>query len=241
MRLFFSTDYNLSSTPRRGYKYASVFFTLYLVTVLSTEILATRFTDVFGYIVPGGIFIFPLTFVINDIAGEVYGYAEPKKYIWLGFLAEIIFAAVVMAVAHADYPATFTHAKDFQVVLDPTFRYAISSLMGIFVGEFLNIYILSKLKILTKGKKFPIRFIISNAIGQLFLSIVVDTLIFFGKVDFSTFLHMVWNGYVWKMAIALIFALPAWLLIIKLKRAEGVDVYDHNVNYNPFSPKTYKD
>ncbi|WP_155046992.1 queuosine precursor transporter [Piscirickettsia salmonis] len=150
-----------------------VFFNL---LILCQKLLIQR------YILPGGIFIFPLTFVINAVAGEVYGYSEPKKFIWLGFLSEIMFAGVTYAVTHMSYPSYFKESQAYNIVLDPAFRYAFSSLIGIFVGEFINIYILSKMKILMQGKNFLLRFLISNAIGQLFLSFIVDILIFFGKI-----------------------------------------------------------
>ena len=85
LKYMFSSDKDLPRHPKDSYKFLSLFLTLYLVTVLTTQVLALRVTTVFGHILPGGIFIFPLTFVINDIVGEVYGYSEPKKFIWLGF------------------------------------------------------------------------------------------------------------------------------------------------------------
>ncbi|QGP38459.1 queuosine precursor transporter [Piscirickettsia salmonis] len=177
-----TSDSIFSKNRKDTYKYSGLLLTIYISTVIITQVLAVRITSLAGVILPGGIFIFPLTFVINAVAGEVYGYSEPKKFIWLGFLSEIMFAGVTYAVTHMSYPSYFKESQAYNIVLDPAFRYAFSSLIGIFVGEFINIYILSKMKILMQGKNFLLRFLISNAIGQLFLSFIVDILIFFGKI-----------------------------------------------------------
>ncbi|QGP52596.1 hypothetical protein PsalN5692_04105 (plasmid) [Piscirickettsia salmonis] len=222
------------------YRGSDAYVTIYISTVIITQVLALRVTSLAGVIFPGGIFIFPLTFVINAVAGEVYGYTEPKKFIWLGFLSEIMFASVTYVVTHMAYPSYFKESQSYRIVLDPAFRYAFSSLIGIFVGEFINIYILSKMKILMQGKNFLFRFLISNAIGQLFLSFIVDLLIFYGKITVDQFFEIAFNGYFWKVTIATVISFPMWYMIKWLKRAEKSDVYDYSTNYNPFSIKTIK-
>lgn len=183
---------------------------------------------------PGGIFVFPLTFSICDIVGEVYGYAYPRLFIWVGILAECIFSMIVISVSHLPAPEFFTQATAYEIVFDPTFRYVGSGLVGLLVGELTNVYLLSKWKIFLKGKYFVIRSLVSTAFGQALLTVIVDLLNYFGKLTDNHLGWMMFCGYAWKMVCAFIMVFPAWLIVRYLKKVEEVDHYDINTNFNPF-------
>ncbi len=183
---------------------------------------------------PGGIFIFPITFCICDIVGEVYGYAYPRLFIWVGVLAEFIFSSIVILVSHLPVPQFFSQAEAYQIVFDPTLRYVGSGLAGLLVGEFMNVYLLAKWKIFLKGRFFVFRSLLSTAFGQACLTIIVDALNYFGKLTPHSLGWMMFCGYLWKMCCALIIVFPAWLLVRYLKRIENIDYYDVHTNFNPF-------
>lgn len=219
---------------KHQYKYPYFFLGLYVTFMLSTVCLASRITEVGSMLVPGGIFIFPVTFSICDIVGEVYGYAYPRLFIWIGVLAEFIFSLILITVAHLPAPQFFNQAEAYQVVFDPTLRYVISGLVGLLVGELTNVYLLAKWKIFLKGKFFIFRSLLSTALGQGLLTIIVDLLNYSGKLSEHHLGWMMVCGYLWKMGCALVLVFPAWLLVRYLKRVENVDHYDVNTNFNPF-------
>ncbi|WP_238583406.1 queuosine precursor transporter [Legionella israelensis] len=183
---------------------------------------------------PGGIFVFPITFCICDIVGEVYGYAYPRLFIWIGVLAEFIFSLIVIAVSHLPAPQFFNHVEAYQIVFDPTIRYVGAGLAGLLVGELANVYLLAKWKIFLKGKFFILRSLFSTAFGQALLTIIVDILNYSGKMTGHHLGWMMFCGYFWKMCSALIMVFPAWLLVKYLKKVENVDHYDIHTNFNPF-------
>jgi uncharacterized integral membrane protein (TIGR00697 family) len=186
-------------------------------------------------LVPGGIFVFPITFCICDIVGEVYGYAYPRLFIWIGILAELIFSLLIITVSHLPSPEFFTQAEAYQIVFNPTLRYVGSGLIGLLVGEFTNVYLLAKWKIFLRGKFFIFRSLVSTAFGQALLTIIVDVLNYFGKLNDSSLLWMMFCGYLWKMCFAVLMVFPAWLLVKFLKKVENIDYYDFNTNFNPFA------
>ena len=202
--------------------------------MLSTVCLASRITQIGSMLVPGGIFVFPMTFCICDIVGEVYGYAYPRLFIWIGVLAEFLFSLILITVSHLPAPEFFNQAEAYQIVFDPTLRYVGSGLMGLLVGELTNVYLLAKWKISLRGKFFIFRSLLSTAFGQAFLTIIVDTLNYFGKLPDHNLGWMMLCGFFWKMCCALIMVFPAWLLVRYLKTVEHVDHYDINTNFNPF-------
>jgi queuosine precursor transporter len=218
----------------KQYKYPYFFLSLYLTFLLSTVCLAGRITSIGNMLEPGGIFIFPLTFCICDIVGEVYGYAYPRLFIWIGVLVEFIFSLITIMVSHFPTPEFFIHGDAYQVVFDPTLRYVFSGLVGLLVGEFINVYLLAKWKIALKGRFFIIRALISTAFGQACLTIIVDTLNYTGKLNLPELSWMMFCGYMWKICSAAILVFPAWLLVRYLKNVEKVDHYDINTNFNPF-------
>lgn len=234
-------------TRKKQYKYPYLLLGLYLTFLLSTVCLASRITQIGSMLEPGGIFVFPLTFSICDIVGEVYGYAYPRLFIWIGVLAEFLFSLVVITVSHLPAPEFFTQASAYEIVFDPTLRYVGSGLIGLLIGELTNVYLLSKWKIFLKGKFFIMRSLLSTALGQALLTIVVDMLNYFGKLTEHHLGWMMICGYLWKMSCAILMVFPAWLVVKYLKKVEQVDHYDIHTNFNPFifglheeTPNDYK-
>lgn len=219
---------------KKQYKYPLFLLGLYLTFLLSTVCLASRITQIGPMLEPGGIFVFPITFCICDIVGEVYGYAYPRLFIWIGVIAEFLFSLIVITVSHLPAPQFFTHVEAYQTVFDPTLRYVWAGLMGLLVGEFVNVYLLAKWKISLKGKFFIFRSLFSTAFGQASLTIIVDTLNYYGSLTNYHLGKMMLCGYFWKMSCALIIVFPSWLLVKYLKKTEDVDHYDINTNFNPF-------
>lgn len=219
---------------KKQYKYPFLFLGLYITFLLSTVCLASRLTQVGAMLEPGGIFVFPFTFSICDIVGEVYGYAYPRLFIWIGVLTEFIFSIIVITVSHLPAPEFFHQAQAYEIVFDPTIRYVGAGLIGLLIGELTNVYLLSKWKIFLKGKFFILRSLLSTAFGQGLLTIIVDILNYFGKLSDQHLGWMMFCGYLWKMFWAVIIVFPAWLLVRYLKKAEQVDYYDINTNFSPF-------
>ncbi len=115
-----------------------------MIFLLATVCMAGRLVQVGNLLLPGGIFVFVFTFTICEIVGEVYGYAYPRLFIWIGIIAELLFSLMVTVISHSPSPENFSQTAAYQAVFDPTLRYVLLGLVGLLVGEFLNVYILAK-------------------------------------------------------------------------------------------------
>jgi queuosine precursor transporter len=227
-----------SMVRRNQYKYPQIFLGIYITFMLATVCLANKLTLVANIVLPGGIFVFPLTFCICDIVGEVYGYAYPRLFIWVGVFSELAFSLITIVVSHTAAPEYFKSPEAYQIVFDPTFRYVISGLTALLIGEFLNAYLLAKCKIKFKGrvtKLFLFRSLFSTAMGQASLTVVADILNYTGKMPSKDLVYMMLSGYSWKMLVAFILVFPSWAIVKYLKKNENIDHYDINTNFNPFS------
>ncbi|MCE1186272.1 MAG: queuosine precursor transporter, partial [Rhodocyclales bacterium] len=95
---------------------------------------------------------FPISYIFGDVLTEVYGYARARRVIWAGFGA-MIFASVMAAVVVALPPAPGWHNQGaYEVAFGSTWRIVLASLCAFFCGEFVNSFILAKMKILSAGR-----------------------------------------------------------------------------------------
>ncbi|MCL1077596.1 VUT family protein [Parashewanella spongiae] len=221
-------------TPQVKVNILSLLMSAYVLLLCLTVCFANFFITVFGMTLPGGIFVFPITFIICDVVGEVYGFSVARMFIWVGMISKLLFSSFAVLSLKSPHPEFFQHAAAYDTVFSPTLRYVISGMAGFFFGEFLNLYILSKWKIKVSGQFFALRSFCTTAIGQAILSIIVDFLAFYGKMTHSQLAWMMFSGWTVKMAYSLFFIMPAWMLVKHLKEHYKIDVFDVNTNFNPF-------
>jgi queuosine precursor transporter len=192
-------------------------------------------TLVFG----AGNLFFPVSYVFGDVLTEVYGYARVRRAIWAG-AAAMVFATAMAAIVIALPPSP---AEPFNVALQPaleivfgnTWRVVIASLLGFWAGDFVNAYIMAKMKLMTRGRWLWTRTIGSTIAGQ-----GVDTLIFFpiafgGIWALETMAAVVAFSWFFKVMVEVLMTPATYLVVGWLKRREGEDFYDTGTRFTPFS------
>ncbi|MES2489192.1 MAG: queuosine precursor transporter [Pseudomonadota bacterium] len=186
----------------------------------------------------GNIF-FPLGYIFGDILTEVYGYSRARRAIWSGFAA-LIFASF-MSWAMITLPASPT--EPFNAALQPaletafgsTLRIVLAALVAYWLGDFVNSYVMAKLKVLTQGRYLWSRTIGSTICGQAVDSIVFYPIAFYGIWTNDTMLMVVFANFAFKVTIEVLFTPVTYAVVNYLKRKEGVDTYDVDTNFSPFS------
>jgi queuosine precursor transporter len=185
----------------------------------------------------GGTILFPLSYIFGDILTEVYGYRASRKVIWTGFIAAILLPLMLWLVGRLPGPPeawTSDNQIQYHNILLSTSRIVIASLIAYFAGEFSNSYILAKMKIMTKGKWLWTRTIGSTIVGEGIDTLIFVTIAFLGVWPASTLIAVIVSNYIFKTGFE-IFATPVtYAVVIGLKKAEGMDVYDIGTNFNPF-------
>jgi uncharacterized integral membrane protein (TIGR00697 family) len=128
-----------------------------------------------------GVLFFPVSYVFGDILTEVYGYARARKVIWAGF-AGLGFASFMAAVVVALPPAPFwSNQPAYEIAFGSTWRIVLASMCAFFCGEFVNSYVLAKMKIITAGKWLWTRTIGSTIFGEAVDSALFYPLAFYGS------------------------------------------------------------
>ena len=210
-----------------------VIVALFVTCLITANITAIKLIHVFGLVLPAAVLIFPISYIIGDVLTEVYGYRQARKVIWLGFLCNLIF--VVFAwVGQILPPAPFWEGQAaYRSILGYTPRLLVASICGYLVGEFANSFVLARMKVLTQGRWLWTRTIGSTIVGEGLDSAIFITLAFIGTPSFLPV--MIVYHWLTKTAIETIATPATYAIVSSLKRREGIDFYDYETRYNPFT------
>lgn len=207
----------------------------FVVALLVANIIAVKLIAIGGFVLPAAIIIFPISYIIGDVLTEVYGYARARRVIWLGFLFNLL-AVLAIAAAGALPAAGFWDGQAaYDRILGSTPRILAASFIAYLVGEFLNAYVLAKLKIATRGRWLWSRTIGSTLVGQLFDSAIFLAVAFGGEMPTGVLLGAILTQWLVKSAYEAAATPVTYLVVGYLKRAEGVDHYDRDTRFNPLA------
>jgi uncharacterized integral membrane protein (TIGR00697 family) len=187
-----------------------------------------------------GVLFFPISYVFGDVLTEVYGYSRARRVIWAGF-AGLAFASLMAAVVVALPPASFwENQKAYEIAFGQAPRIAAASMLAYFCGEFVNSFVLAKMKILTAGRWLWTRTIGSTIVGEAVDSALFYPLAFYnsGIIPNDKLPAIMLAQFVLKVAVEVLFTPVTYKIVGALKRAEQEDYYDRNTNFTPFSLKT---
>lgn len=185
--------------------------------------------------ISGAQLLFPITYIFGDIFTEVYGYGASRRAIWLGFGACAMLSLMGLFVVWIPADPNWPNQKAFEAVFYTVPRFIVASLVAFWLGEFTNSYTLAKMKIWTSGKYLWTRTIGSTVTGQLVDTSVLIFIAFGGRTAWGTMLNLILSGYIGKVLYETLATPLTYLAVGRLKRAEGVDVYDRDTNFNPFA------
>lgn len=186
-----------------------------------------------------GNLFFPVSYILGDVLTEVYGYARARRAIWAGFGA-MIFASIMAAIV-VHMPASPTEPWNQQlqpaleIVFGNTSRIIAASMIGYWAGDFVNSFVLAKMKIWTQGRHLWTRTIGSTVCGQGVDSLLFYPIAFYGIWTDQALLAVIGFNFVMKVSVEVLFTPLTYWVVNALKRAEGVDTYDEGTRFTPFS------
>jgi hypothetical protein len=230
---------------RRSYRYYEFVMAAFVTVLICSNLIgpakiAQVDLPVFGAFAFGaGMLFFPISYVFGDILTEVYGYARARRVIWAGF-AGLGFASFMAAVVVALPPAPFwVHQSAYEIAFGNTWRIVAASMIAYFCGEFVNSFVLAKMKILTNGKWLWTRTIGSTIAGEAVDSALFYPLAFYGAgiIPDDKLLLVMFAQFIGKVAVEVVFTPVTYLIVGFLKRAEQEDYYDRRTEFNPFTLK----
>lgn len=186
-------------------------------------------------ILPAGLLLFPITYLLGDLLTEVYGFSQSRRVIWMGMACNLFMAFMCRLSITLPSVETWSHGEAYAQILGTSSRLMAISVLTYFIGEFVNAYIVAKLKIKMQGRLFWARALCGSWIGEGIETSLFIPLAFYGTMPNSQLLHLAIYYYSFKVIYALC-AMPLLNALVKLlKRKEAVEVYDKETNFNPFA------
>jgi uncharacterized integral membrane protein (TIGR00697 family) len=202
--------------------------------LITANVVSVKLIRILGLVLPAGILIFPMSYITADVLTEVYGYDQARRVIWLGFFCNFIVVLTIWLGKIIPPPSFWDGQAAYERILGYTPRLLAASFLAYLVGEFLNAYVLAKMKILTQGRWLWTRTIGSTLAGQGLDSMVFMTLAFVGTIPIGAIASGIVAQWLVKSAYEAAATPLTYLSIGFLKRREGLDTYDYTTRFNPF-------
>jgi uncharacterized integral membrane protein (TIGR00697 family) len=228
-------------TPVREYRYFEFVMAAFVVILVCSNLIGPAKIAQVDFPIVGiltfgaGVLFFPISYVFGDVLTEVYGYARSRRVIWAGF-AGLFFASFMAWVVVSLPPA---HQAAYEIAFGAAWRISLASMVAYFCGEFVNSFVLAKMKIATQG-----RWLWSRTIGSTIFGEAVDSALFYPLAFYGTGIipddklpAVMLAQFVAKVAVEVLFTPLTYLIVGWLKRAENEDYYDRDTRFTPFSLK----
>jgi uncharacterized integral membrane protein (TIGR00697 family) len=210
---------------------------LFVTVLLTSNLIAVKLVTFGPLTLPAAVIVFPLSYLFGDVLTEVYGYAVTRRVIWLGFACNLIFVLFILAAgalpgaAGAWDPAA---QSAFERILGFTPRLLAASFIAYVAGEFVNSFVMARLKIATQGRWLWTRTIGSTLVGQGLDSAIFITGAFAGVLPGGILLRTILYQWGFKTAYEVVATPLTYALVNFLKRYERQDPFDISTDFNPF-------
>ncbi len=209
-----------------------IFTTLFTTCLIAANLFALKQFSVGPARFTGALFVFPISYIINDVVAEVWGFRRARNLIWMAFAMNFLF---VMLGAVVDVlPGSGGNDEAFHSIFGLAPRVAVASFLAFLVGSFVNAMVLSKMKVRSKGKHFSLRAMVSTVAGEACDSIIFFPIALAGIVPWQMMPVFV----LWQVGLKTLYELiilPITVRVVrKVKHREGVDVFDIGIKYKLF-------
>ena len=227
------------SSGTHSYRYYDLIMAAFVTILLCSDLIAaSKVCTLWGITFGAGILFFPISYIFGDVLTEVYGYARSRKVVWAGFGALAFASFMAWFVVHIPPAQAWPGQSALEGVFGSTYRIVAASLIAYWAGEFMNSYVLAKMKIFTQGRKLWTRTIGSTIVGEAVDSVIFYPLAFVGTWPNDLVVKVLISNYLLKSGWEIVMTPVTYKVVAFLKRVEHEDYYDYDTDFNPFSLKT---
>ena len=235
------TDNNKTGQPGLSITFVWLAVT-FCVCLVTSNLFVPRLWQVgkFSLQLSGAVIIFPISYIINDLLTEVYGYRRAMQVIWMGFVLSAFVAVAAQLVSWLPapiYPENQAVASSFNSLFGLIPRTTVASLLAFIIGSQMNAWVMSRMKVLQQGKGFGWRAILSTLGGELCDSLVFYPLAFLGVMPLGAIFSIILTQVTVKTLYEVLILPVTGIIARHLKKVEGLDTYDYDISYNPFINK----
>lgn len=217
----------------RQYKYTDFITATFATVLILSNISSSKILSLGWFSFDGGTILFPLAYIFGDILTEVYGYSRARRVIWIGFAMNLLMVLVFWFVGKLPPAMDWGNQTAYDSILGVVPRIVLGSLVAYLFGEFMNSYILAKLKIKTAGKYFWLRAIGSTVVGEFFDTSIFLAIAFAGVLPWNLIWVLWVSNYIFKIGTEVVLLPITYRVVSWLKKKEAEDYYDRDTDFNP--------
>jgi uncharacterized integral membrane protein (TIGR00697 family) len=222
----------------RSYKYLGLITAVYVTFLIISSTTAGKLISVFGYVVSVTVIYFPLTYILDDILTEVYGYARARSVVWVVFFCSVITGILYQLVVLLPPASGFMANEAYITVLSTVPRILIGGWIASWTGSILNDVVLAKMKLWTKGKHLWSRTISSTVVGEFANTALFYTIGLYGILPTNILITSIIAGWLIKVGVEVVLTPVTYLVVGWLKKKEDEDYFDQNTDFNPLIIET---
>ncbi len=211
---------------------------VFVTLLLTANVIGEKPLSFGPIILPAGLLLFPLTYLLGDVLTEVYGLREARRVIWFGMLCNLFMAFMCRLSISLPASESWLHSEAYAEILGSGSRLMTVSTLTYFIGEFTNAAIVAKLKIKMQGRFFWIRALCGSWIGEGIETALFVPFAFYGIMPNEQLLTLGLFYYIFKILYALCTLPIANKLVTLLKRRENIDNFDPVLNVTHSFPQS---
>ncbi|MCP3965113.1 MAG: queuosine precursor transporter [Lentisphaerae bacterium] len=208
----------------------------YAILMIISNNLSLKLLSLGGFSIVGGFFVYPLTYILNFIISDVYGYKYARRCMQAVIIAFIFFIFSIILLLHIPTSEIGAFQQALNTLFSRQVRIFTASLSGFSISIFTSSYLLQKIKKRTQGRYLFVRVMSSLAVSEVFDIVIFCFIAFWGIWTFSQMIEFMVIAYLTRLLYeAILYPLITRPLIKKIKEIEKVDIVDINLSFNPLS------
>lgn len=208
---------------------------LFTVCLIASNLFETKIFSAGQLTLTGGLLVFPISYILNDVLVEVYGYHKAKLVIWTAFAMNLFVVLAAQIVRVLPSPEFWTEGEHFNFIFGFAPRITLASMLAFVCGSTMNALVMSKMKIASNGRHFWLRAVVSSLAGESLDSLIFFPIAFGAAVGMQEMFKMMIIQVVLKTLYEVVILPVTQFVVKRVKAYENIDTYDMGISYNPFS------
>lgn len=206
------TTYEMNDRHERSWMIYVVLNVLLLALYMFTNIAATKliYLEGFDLVIPPAVFLYPLTFLVVDLLNETYGLRLARRALLFAFASNALIVVLLNAVTYLPGLPGWKLDVPYAEVVTHVSSVLVASSVSFLFSEYVNSYLLCKIKELTSSRYLFLRVFFSTFFAVIIDSFLFCYIAFYGVMQNSDILNMVYAQIAIKMCFAVFNVFPAY-------------------------------
>ena len=189
---------------------------LFITSLLIANVVSSKIVYFWGLTVPAAIVAYPLTFLMTDVIGEIWGKEEANRTVKIGFICQIISLFLIVIAIFLPIAPFADNQREFNLILGSSFRVVVASMCAYLCSQTWDVWIFHKIRdmyISKFGSRVGGRWIwnnVSTMTSQIIDTAIFITVAFYGVVP--DIYEMIFSQYCIKLIYAALDTVPFYLM-----------------------------